>query len=247
MRIRTSPIWDLPKEEFESLVAKSETFTAILAHVGLRNIGHNWKTLRTRLLEDGIDFSHIGTGRTWAKGKFFRRASNEEVFVKGPGYGKSHIKERIIKENLLSYICANCKLEPVWNGEKLVLHLDHINGDGTDDRLENLRFLCPNCHSQTKTYTGRNKILGRHVPKYCIDCNKQVSHNQYDRCFLCSQKWRGLTQRKFDPSKEELENLVKSNSIIDIGLMFNVSEAAVRKRCELLGILYKKKDLKMRL
>lgn len=63
---------------------------------------------------------------------------------------------RSSKNKFLSGICGG--LGDEWNGNKISLHLDHINGISGDHRLENLRFLCPNCHSQTKNYTGRNKI-----------------------------------------------------------------------------------------
>lgn len=69
---------------------------------------------------------------------------------------RSGIKVRIIKDKLIPIICDECKLEGIWNNKPIVLHLDHINGLANDHRLENLRFLCPNCHSQTNSYTGRN-------------------------------------------------------------------------------------------
>lgn len=56
----------------------------------------------------------------------------------------------------MEYKCACCGNTGEWNGRPLVLQLDHINGDNCDNRLENLRFLCPNCHSQTDTFAGRN-------------------------------------------------------------------------------------------
>jgi 5-methylcytosine-specific restriction endonuclease McrA len=61
-----------------------------------------------------------------------------------------------VKENRLEYKCANCGIKE-WNNLPLSLQLDHINGVNNDHRLENLRFLCPNCHSQTDTYSGKNK------------------------------------------------------------------------------------------
>ena len=69
---------------------------------------------------------------------------------------RSGIRRRIIEENLLPYKCNECGISE-WNGKKLSLHLDHINGSGWDHKISNLRLLCPNCHSQTTTYTGRNK------------------------------------------------------------------------------------------
>jgi 5-methylcytosine-specific restriction endonuclease McrA len=69
---------------------------------------------------------------------------------------RASIRKIIIKDNLIEYKCLECNIQ-TWNNKSLSLHLDHINGIGNDNRLENLRFLCPNCHSQTETYTGRNK------------------------------------------------------------------------------------------
>jgi Zn finger protein HypA/HybF involved in hydrogenase expression len=69
---------------------------------------------------------------------------------------RASIRKVIIKENLIEYKCSECDIQ-TWNNKSLSLHLDHINGMNSDNRLENLRFLCPNCHSQTETYTGRNK------------------------------------------------------------------------------------------
>jgi hypothetical protein len=69
---------------------------------------------------------------------------------------RASVRKTIINDNLIPYKCNECEIND-WNGKKLSLHLDHINGKNGDHRLENLRFLCPNCHSQTDTYTGKNK------------------------------------------------------------------------------------------
>lgn len=69
------------------------------------------------------------------------------------------VRRRILQEKLLEEQCAACHIGPEWQGKRLTLHLDHINGNSSDNRLENLRFLCPNCHQQTKTWGNTYKKL----------------------------------------------------------------------------------------
>ena len=71
---------------------------------------------------------------------------------------RASVRKTVINENLIPYECSECGIKD-WRGKKLSLHLDHINGCNGDNRIENLRFLCPNCHSLIETYTGRNKTI----------------------------------------------------------------------------------------
>ena len=73
-----------------------------------------------------------------------------------PYYQTGKLKRQLLQANVFPYECDKCAISD-WNGLPLSLHLDHINGDSSDHRLGNLRFLCPNCHSQTETYCGKNK------------------------------------------------------------------------------------------
>ena len=68
------------------------------------------------------------------------------------------LRRVVLSSNLLDYVCSLCGLGPKWNGKPLTLQLDHISGDPSDSTIENLRFLCPNCHTQTETYTGRKLV-----------------------------------------------------------------------------------------
>jgi transposase-like protein len=73
--------------------------------------------------------------------------------------------KRAMREVGIPERCARCGLGTTWNGEQLILHVDHVNGDFLDNRRENVRFLCPNCHSQTATFAGRRRrVLGRTLP-----------------------------------------------------------------------------------
>jgi predicted RNA-binding Zn-ribbon protein involved in translation (DUF1610 family) len=82
-----------------------------------------------------------------------------EVLVEHSTYRRDALKRRLIREKILPYVCAICGMGPEWCGEPLVLRLDHENGVRDDNRLGNLRFVCPNCDSQLPTFCGRN---GKH-------------------------------------------------------------------------------------
>lgn len=94
----------------------------------------------------------------WSKGK--QLVPNDEVFVENSSFSTEAVKFRIIDQELIAYECQQCGISD-WHGEHLVLELDHKNGRNNDHRLENLRFLCPNCHSLTPTFRGRNKNSGQ--------------------------------------------------------------------------------------
>ena len=95
-----------------------------------------------------------GTNKPYGGVKF----TTEDIIAgKHPSYKTDKVKKRLIKEGFLKCECVWCGIKDTWNGKPIVLHLDHINGVNNDHRLENLRLLCPNCHSQTDTYAGKGK------------------------------------------------------------------------------------------
>ena len=140
----------------------------------------------TKFIEDNtVDTSHfIKHGIN----PIVRKTNIETKLVENStGLNSTRIKQYLFKHNLVVNECAVCKMPPVWNGKPLTLQLDHINGNHYDNRVENLRLICPNCHSQTETYTGRN--LKKHEEKCCQDCKKPVKKDSTtERCAECIAK-----------------------------------------------------------
>lgn len=156
---RRSAIWLTDKNLLMEIVNKSQSLADILRALNIFTVGRNYITIKRRLEEDEIDFSHIQLGRNNNKGRRFppsrTRIPDEKLFTKDSMSRRGSIKRRIIYDNLINYICNECGQEPLWKNKKLTLVLDHINGIPNDHRLENLQFLCPNCNSQTLTFAGR--------------------------------------------------------------------------------------------
>lgn len=139
------------KELLQEAVSNSFTYADTLRYLGLNPFGSNNRTLKKYLNVYQIDTSHFlpkearrPKPRVCAKDLFDRTVAT------------ASLRRCILRENLLEYKCAICGLSS-WNDKDLSLNLDHIDGDRSNNKFENLRWLCPNCDSQQKTYRGKNK------------------------------------------------------------------------------------------
>lgn len=162
-RAKRSSIWKIPLEELKQQVSESTSLGQVLKRHGLINKGRNSSTLKRRLIEERVDFSHmkmgIGSnkGRTFECCKMTRDEVLKHVFIEHSSYNRRTVKRYLRRFNLIPYECSECRLTDTWNGKPLNLQPDHINGVSDDNRLRNLRWMCPNCHSQTETFCGRRK------------------------------------------------------------------------------------------
>lgn len=146
-------------EEFIFIVKENFSIRSVLKVLGLAEAGGSYKTFHARVKRLNLDTSHF-TGMGHLKGKTHNwnlKIPLEEILIKDSQYsGTSYLRKRLVKEKVLVNECSRCKVKE-WLGETLSLHLDHIDGDNTNNELSNLRLLCPNCHSLTPTYCGKNK------------------------------------------------------------------------------------------
>lgn len=155
--IRPAKIDSLSKEEFSQLIKSCNSRSEIFDKLKMRKSGASYQILNRRINNDGVDISHFKLGWAFAKHKKY---TNDEVFTISDKNIEYRVRTRVIKEKLIEYKCKICGIGDCWNWKKLTLELDHINGNRFDNRLINLRFLCPNCHSQTETF-GTKKRTGQ--------------------------------------------------------------------------------------
>lgn len=156
------------KEYLEPFVKEAVSWQSLLRLIGRKTTGGNYSHIQARVRLLGIDTSHF-KGKLWSKGLtkedhpslksagLKTRIPNEELFVENAvPFSGSRLTRRLVDDFGWQYKCSCCGINE-WCGKPLTLHLDHINGVHNDNRFENLRFLCPNCHQQTDTWGNRKK------------------------------------------------------------------------------------------
>ncbi len=240
------------EEDFVNAVKNNYSVRSCLLALGLNATGGNYALFKRRVKALGLDTSHF-TGQGHLKNRthdWSPKKSLEEILVVDSNYtNRSQIKKRLLAKGLMTYECSCCGITD-WQGQPLSLHLDHINGVNNDHRLENLRLLCPNCHSQTSTYAGKNKTstyAGRNKPRkprkkestpkprvkkqnFCVDCGVAISRRA-QRCKSCQGKFSQPTKTEW-PSVDELIVMVERSSYSAVGRKLGVSDNAVRKRIQ---------------
>lgn len=214
------------KEDFNQIAKNSKNFADFQKKLGYKaDSSKTREVVKRKINEYNTDISHFVTYNTGIK------RTEENIFIENSTASQATLRRWYLKGNYTPYICSICGQEPIWQGKELTLILDHVNGSNHDDRLENLRWVCPNCNQQLET-TGFKKMRTVEKEKnYCVDCGKEITKDSI-RCISCAGKNKRIPLEEMIITREELKDLIRTTSFTQIGNKFGVSDNAVRKWCD---------------
>jgi hypothetical protein len=203
----------------EEAVKTSFTQKEVLIKLGKQCAGGNYAGLKKQIEYFGIDNSHfnainIRNEKLVAYNKTFRpRKDTSEYLTENSEYYRGHLKARLYKEGIKEKKCELCGQGEIWNGKKMSLILDHINGINNDNRLENLRIVCPNCNATLDTHCGGNKRL--------LKKQKQLQN----KIESFKNKRKVMDRPDYETLKLEINNMGYSAT----GRKYGVSDNSIRK------------------
>jgi hypothetical protein len=221
-------------EELETAVAAATTLSDVLRALGLRPAGGNHRSIRAWIDRLGISTEHFA--RRPPPGRTHATRPLAELLVEGSRCNRGRLKERLYAEGLKARACESCGQGELWRGQRIALILDHVNGVGDDNRLENLQIVCPNCAAALETHCGRQLALD---PKACEQCGTEFKPG-YGTQRFCSQACfheaprppRGpqpARRRVERPPLAQLLAEVKADGFAATGRRYGVSDNAIRK------------------
>lgn len=231
-------------ENITELIKNSINKTDVLNKLGLKNHGGNFNTLSSFIRRNNIDTSHFIINKVTKEYRASREEDINNILVENSLYVSTfNLKNRLYKEGLKERVCELCSQGEEWRGRRLSLILDHINGDRHDNRIENLRIVCPNCNATLETHCrGLNAFKDKYT-KYdecgcgntkqkksemCVSCYK-------DKLFKIREKevqekgTRKETRKVERPSYEQLLKEIEESGYVGVGKKYSVSDNAVRK------------------
>lgn len=210
--------------------------------MGIEKIGgEDYKEVRS--LANDLNIELIFSYKRNFFSKKRKKMETEKILVENSTYkDATALKQRLFKEGLKEYRCEKCGISE-WMGENISLQIHHINGIHNDNRIENIQILCPNCHSQTETYSGKNANKEKtttFLKKEKQYKNKSYKKNSKEIETIGAKLSFEDTHPSFNELIEDFKNL---KSFVNVGKKYGVSDNGVRRWCEHYNIPKTKKKL----
>lgn len=219
--------------KFRKIVSESKSYTDVVRKLGISTHCGNRNTIKKYIEKYSIDISHFDFGISGSR-FVFGKFDLVDILVENSTYSQTtNLKERLYKEGLKQRVCEKCGQGEIWNGEKISLIIDHINGCHNDNRLENLRIVCPNCSATFNTNGGKNrgkkyldkaKEIREKNKNYCA-CGIEICKDS-KKCKSCEEVRQRKVQR---PPYLQLVKEIEKTNYCAVGRKYGVSDNAIRK------------------
>lgn len=218
------------KENLIEIINKSKNLTDVLRFLNMTILGNNRNTINKYIKLYCIDISHFETtkeryDRISEKNGKLKSIPVESLLFSGSKISSNKLKIKLYKANLKQPVCEECGQDENWRGKKISLILDHINGINNDNRLINLRILCPNCNAALPTHCRGYKFIEKNNEEY------QNNHNKYKSKYYTDKQINSrINRRKINrPSYKQLLDEINELGYSGTGRKYGVSDNAIRR------------------
>lgn len=228
----------MEKEILEKIVKQSQTFKEVLTALNKKDTGSQYRIVKKKIIEFNIDTSHFLNHsefikKLFSEGRLIKKDDNE-IFCENSKVARSLVKRRFLLIDGVKNECVECGQNEKWRDKKITLILDHENGKSNDNRLENLRLLCPNCNSALETHClGFERLKRKEFIK-----NKEKIKKEY--VYIPRLERRKVIR----PSLEQLLEDINNTNYLAVGKKYGVSDVLIRKWIKNYGAIPPKKFIR---